>query len=128
MSALPLTLAVHQIAERTNASQPRQPLREHTNATEPRRTLRVIERYHLLGKVGDGYELVQPLPVDVQREHDGTYLISDPFFGVYGHGANEDDAFADVSLVEYHDIMAAGVNPETRAVVEHLRTYLQPER
>jgi hypothetical protein len=120
---------LHGVAERTNANQPRQALRERTNASELRRSLRAIERYHLLGKVGHGYELVQALPVDVEREQDGTYLICDVLFGVYGHGPSVDDAFADfsVSLVEYYDIMAAGVNPETRAVVEHLRTYLKPE-
>lgn len=116
MSALPLMLEINDLAGRTNA-------------TPPRLTLRAIERYHLSGTVGHGFEIVQPLPLNVERDRDGAYLISDPFFGVYGQGTTLDDAFADfsVSLVEYHDIMAAGINPETHAVVEHLRTYLQPE-
>lgn len=117
MSALPLTFAFDGLAERTSTSPPRPA------------ALRAIERYHLAGSVGHGLELVQALPVDVERDQDGAYLISDSLFGVYGQGATVDEAFGDfsVSLVEYHDIMAAGVNPETRAVVEHLRTYLQPK-
>jgi hypothetical protein len=104
-------------------------LERRTNATaQP--VMRVPERYHLAGKVGYGLELVQALPVDVERDEHGGYRVSDPLFGVYGQGATEDDAFVDfsVSLVEYYEIMAQGVNPETRAVVDHLRTYLRPER
>lgn len=117
MSALPLALAMDAVAHSTNAS-------------AARTAFRVIERYHLAGKVGHGFELVQALPVDVEKDSDGAYLVSDSLFGVYGHGATEDEAFADfsVSLVEYRDIMAAGENTETRAVVEHLGAYLQPER
>jgi hypothetical protein len=81
----------------------------------------------LVGKVSHGFELVQALPVHVERDQDGSYLVSDLLFGVYGQGPNENEASADfgVSLVEYYDIMAAGVNPETRAVVNHLRAYLR---
>ena len=116
MSALPLAFTVGDIAHRTNAS-------------VQRPALRAIQRYHLAGKVGHGFELVQVLPVDVERDQDGSYLVSDPVFGVYGHGANEAEAFADfsVSLVEYRDIMATGVNPETAEVLARLQTYLQPE-
>lgn len=111
-----LAFAFDDLAERTNTSPPRPA------------ALRAIERYHLAGSVGHGLELVQALPVDVERDQDG-YLISDSLFGVYGQGATVDAAFADfsVSLVEYHDILAAGVNPETRAVVDHLGTYLRPK-
>jgi predicted RNase H-like HicB family nuclease len=84
----------------------------------------------LLGPVGDGFELVQPLPVTVEVDQDGSYVVSDSLFGVYGHGSTEEEAWDDfsISLVEYHDIMAAGANAETAAVVEHLGTYLQRER
>ena len=115
MSALPLAFLVDEVAHHTN--------------TNPRRApLRSIERYHLIGALPHGFDLVQVLPVDVEKDHDGAYVVSDPTFGVYGQGASEGAAFDDfaVSLVEYYEIMAGGVNPETQAVVEQLRTYMQP--
>ena len=119
MSALPLSFSTADLAHRTNTS-PRPALP----------ALRSITRYHLAGKVGYGFELVQALPVDVEKDRDGSYLISDPVFGVYGHGTTEDEAFADfsVSLVEYRDILATGANPETKTVLAHLATYLRRER
>ena len=111
--ALPLSFPVEDLPRRTD--------------TTPKPRLRVCERYHLLGWAGDHFELVQPLPVDIERDQDGTFLVSDPLFAVYGHGPTEDEALHDflVSLGEYHEIMADGANPETRAVVANLDTYLQ---
>jgi predicted RNase H-like HicB family nuclease len=117
VSAQPLTFAVGELVRRTSAS-PRRPA-----------SLRSIERHHLAGKIGFGFELVQALPVDLEKEPDGTYMASDPVFGVYGHGATVDEAFADfsTSLVEYYEIMATGANPETKRVVVHLHAYVRPE-
>ena len=113
MSALPLSIGVGELARRTH--------------TTPKPAIRLLKRFHLAGDMGYGFELVQPLPVDIERDENGAFLASDPLFGVYGHGATEDDAVSDftVSLVEFYEIMSEGVNPETQAVIRHLQTYLQ---
>lgn len=129
MSAVLLPLRYAAPAAARTTETPQHAPRVRTDVTTQRPAFRVIEPYHLSGTVGHGFEIVQPLPLNVERDAEGVYLISDSLFGVYGQGPTLDEAFADysVSLVEYHDIMAAGVNPETKAIVEHLRTYLQAE-
>ncbi len=87
-------------------------------------------RIYVFGQGAAGWRVGQPLPVTVRRIAGGTFTVSDDIFAVFGSGATWDEAEADyvASLVDYFLLIADSQDEPTRAVVEHLRTYLHPER
>src|SRR5689334_22844368 len=54
-----------------------------------------------------GWVISQPLPLTIEQDTDGSIVVSDPFFAVYGVGDTEGDAIRDfaVSMIEYYDIL-----------------------
>jgi hypothetical protein len=82
---------------------------------------------YLVGRIAEGWELVQPLPV--RSEWDGDlHIVSDSLFSVYGDGDTEGTAQEDyvTSLIEYYQLL--GSQPDnvfTRALLQKLRRYLQ---
>ena len=94
-----------------------------SSAVEEDRLCRSI----VFGPLGDGWHVRQPLAITLEQS-DGRFVASDPIFDIYGEGESWDDAVEDyrVALVEYFQIMADGADAATRAVVNHLRTYLEP--
>jgi hypothetical protein len=70
----------------------------------------------------------RPLVVDIQRDEQGAYLISDDDFLVYGVGTTMHDAYRDfvVSLVEYYELVAASDDPYDQAELRRLQVYVQP--
>jgi hypothetical protein len=86
-------------------------------------------RTHLFGGCSRGWHFAQPLEVVVERDHDGSCLVSDEVFAVYGKGRTWDEAAADYcsSLVEFLQIMSESDQPGSRRVVDHLRAYLETE-
>ncbi len=87
-----------------------------------------VSRY-LWGPIAPGWKLEQPLALTVERDADGSFIVSDDVFCAYGHGQSWDEAEQDYvsALLEYHDLMAQAEDEPTRAVVQHLRTYLRPD-
>jgi hypothetical protein len=74
------------------------------------------------------WRLRQPFVVDVERDEQGAYVVSDDDFLVYGSGPTVRDACQDfvVSLVEYYELVAASDDPYDQAELRRLQAYIQP--
>ena len=77
----------------------------------------------------DGWELVQPLPVVLERSDDEWYIVSESEFLVYGTGTSPKEAIHDyvVSLAEYFQLVrdSAVSNPFDKGELRHLKSYLR---
>lgn len=87
----------------------------------------------LSGEIAPGWRILQPLYVLVEQDRDGSYVISDDIFLVYGAGETATDARDDYvqSLIEYYHILAdaaAPDDPTDQAQLRLLRQYVQPSR
>jgi hypothetical protein len=83
----------------------------------------------LAGRISDGWQL-EPLSVEVEQDSDGSILVSENIFLMYGTGATEAAAIQDytLSLVEYYGLLEASAvdNPLDREAFQHLQLYLKP--
>lgn len=83
----------------------------------------------LYGAVHPEVRIAIPLPVSIDVEADGTFIVADEVFAVYGEGISEHDALKDyvVSLVDFFDLVMseAEQNPAADSLAQRLRTYLQ---
>lgn len=63
----------------------------------------------LFGPLTNEWELVAPIAVTIERDDDGSYVVSDQLFGIYGSGQSERDALRDysTSLAEYSSLVHA---------------------
>ncbi len=85
---------------------------------------------YLLGEVGHGWEIIQPLPIPVMSDDDGSYVVSDDLFAVYGVGGTSPAARRDylVALTEFYQLVLADAErcePHSQRLFRHLRTYLR---
>lgn len=91
---------------------------------------RGVPNQSLYGQIAPGWWLVQPLSVTIEHGGDGTYIVSDDLFLVYGVGDSLLEAMQDyvVSLIEYYQLLEARIdtNPLNRPQFEHLQVYLHP--
>ena len=82
---------------------------------------------YLVGRIAEGWELVQPLPI--KSEWDGDLcIVSDGLFAVYGDGNTEVSAQEDYvkSLIEYYQLIESRANDVfTRALFQRLQRYLR---
>lgn len=83
----------------------------------------------LLGDVTQGLRVIQRLVVLVEQDDDGSYVVSDDLFLMYGNGETREAALDDyvTSLIEYYDILdtdAASGDPMSAAQFRHLREYV----
>ena len=82
---------------------------------------------YLVGRIAEGWELVQPLPI--KSEWDGDLcIVSDSLFSVYGDGDTEISAQEDYvkSLIEYYQLIEGRANDVfTRALFQRLQRYLR---
>jgi len=78
------------------------------------------------------YHVVQPLSINIEQEDDGTYVVSDDVFMVYGSGDDRVQAINDyaVSLSELYEILEreAASNDLVKRQFAHLQTYIQPKQ
>jgi hypothetical protein len=82
---------------------------------------------YLVGRIAKGWELIQPLPIKLERDGD-LYIVSDSLFSVYGDGNTESAAQEDyvTSLIEYYQLLGSRAdNVFTRSLLQSLRRYLQ---
>lgn len=82
----------------------------------------------LFRRIAPGWELVQRLVLELTQEEDGSYLLSDNEFYLYGQGetlaAAQDDYVA--ALLEYYALLADKPDPPTQAVFRRLQLFLRP--
>jgi hypothetical protein len=84
-------------------------------------------RVHLFGEPVPGWRLENPLPICVERDTDGRFVVSDDIFEVHGVGASWDLAVEDykVALVEFFEITSDGRDDQSRQLLKHLKAYLR---
>ena len=85
-------------------------------------------RLVLHGLVAAGWEIVEPLPISVQVDEDGQYLLTDEIFAVFGEGNNLSEARKDLvtSLIEYYELIAGYEDAPSRELLTMLSKYLRP--
>jgi predicted RNase H-like HicB family nuclease len=89
-----------------------------------------MEQFFLSGKIIPRWEIIQPLLLTAERDEDGSYLISDDFFGVYGDGSSISEALTDymISLGDYYEILSVKATEDDNLVKEQfyrLQRYLR---
>lgn len=84
-------------------------------------------RVQLFGGPLPGWRFVNPLPVSVERDSDGRFVVSDDIFNVYGVGGSWDAAVSDykVALVQFFEITADAQDDQSRSLLDHLKAYLR---
>lgn len=82
----------------------------------------------LLGRIAPAWKVVQPLVVSVESAEDGSYIVSDEVFFMYGEGDAIRAAIQDyiAALIEYYEILSLHEDEPTVALFRYLQTYLQP--
>lgn len=87
---------------------------------------------YIAGQIAPDWFLVRPLLIERETDDDGSYIISDLMFGVYGHGDSYESAHNDfvLSLIEFYELVEerAPSNPFTNALYGRLRMFLQNNR
>ena len=80
----------------------------------------------LVGQIAPQWVVLRPLPVTLERDPDGGYLVSDAVFCVYGWGRTLTEAQQDylTSLIEYYQILQGHADAPTQTLFRHLQTYL----
>jgi len=63
----------------------------------------------VIGSISERWILKRPLRIVIEIDDDGTYVVSDDEFGLYGEGASREEAVLDfrVSLIEYIELLEA---------------------
>lgn len=82
---------------------------------------------YLFGRIAEGWELVQLLPVSSERDRN-LYIMSDALFSVYGDGDTEASAREDyvTSLIEYYQLIEGRAHDVfTQALFQKLQRYLR---
>jgi hypothetical protein len=105
-----------------------------------RETVRVRDQYvsllqsqsiqpYLFGQIAPDWQIVQPMPIDIEKDEDGSYIVSDALFLVFGVGDTKDMALQDYisSLIEYYDLVLEGTESNSLDLDQsmHLKTYIQ---
>lgn len=76
------------------------------------------------------HKLIQRLPVLLELDDDGTFILSDELFDRYGSGGSPQSAYADLmeDLSAYYDIIAESAAkdyPAAQALLARLQQYIQ---
>jgi hypothetical protein len=89
-----------------------------------------IGQFFLSGNITPTLEIIQPLLLTAERDDDGSYLISDDLFGVYGDGPSISESLTDymVSLGDYYTILSVRAMDDSHLIREQfdrLQRYLR---
>ena len=80
----------------------------------------------LIGPIAEGWVLIKPITLTVERDDTGAYLASDVVTTVYGYGESGPQAIQDYiqSLIEYFEIVDSAAAIESVQLAGHLRHFL----
>ena len=97
---------------------------------DPRDTWQLSQgQFTLSGPIAPGWQIITPLQVRVEQADDGSYVIDEDTFLVYGSGETLSEAQQDylTSLIEYYQIVQDGAsdNLHDQVTLHQLQTYLQ---
>jgi hypothetical protein len=81
----------------------------------------------LLGEIERGWSIIRPLLVAVEQDKEGSLVLSDDEFLVYGVGDTLIEAKQDYfsSLIEYYELLARHNDAPTQALFRRLRLFLR---
>jgi hypothetical protein len=87
-------------------------------------------QFSLSGQIIPRWEIIQPLLLTVEHDDDGSYLVNDDLFGVYGDGSSVSEALTDymISLGDYYEILSVKAREDdklVRAQFERLQRYVR---
>jgi hypothetical protein len=90
---------------------------------------RTSRQISLFGPIAPTWRLVQPLLITIEYG-DGSYIISDEVFAIYGIGEEMRSAVRDYvsALTEYHDVLSRYNDEPSVSLFQRLQSYLQPIR
>lgn len=84
---------------------------------------------YLFGNIHPDYLLILPLPLNIERDNDGTFVISDDIFLVYGYGKDRLKAMKDYvnSFIDYFEAVKrnSDKNQFDKLLFSSLQTYMQ---
>jgi hypothetical protein len=82
----------------------------------------------LYGAIAPGWEIIESLPVSVQIDEDGQYLLTDEVFSIFGEGVKLENAQQDLiaSLIEYYEIISEYQDEPSQELIRMLKKYLRP--
>jgi hypothetical protein len=84
---------------------------------------------YLFGEIAPGWFIRTPIHILTECDDDGSFIVSDDTFAVYGTGNTPSQARQDyiVSLVEYYELVSdhARDDPHTRSLLKRLQHYVQ---
>lgn len=82
----------------------------------------------IFGQVHPRYRFNTPMVLTVERDDDGSYVLSDNIFAIYGSGFTITDAVRDYvsAFVEYYELLLTHQDAPTVALFRELGRYFQP--
>jgi hypothetical protein len=87
-----------------------------------------LGQFLLVGIIGPGWQILQPLLITLEQDEDGSYLASEDLFGVYGEGSTPSEAVEDylVSLIDYYQLIGTRVDDTSfaRTMFARLQRYV----
>ncbi len=85
----------------------------------------------LVGEAHSELIVYRPLPINIETDDDGTIVVSDDIFLVYGYGKDALEALNDyvASLIEFYWILQDGAdtNPFDNKQYSYLQKFIQPK-
>lgn len=80
----------------------------------------------LIGPIAEGWVLIKPITLTVERDEVGAYLASETVTTVYGYGESGPEAIQDYiqSLIEYFEIVDSAGAIESVQLAGRLRHFL----
>lgn len=82
----------------------------------------------IFGKFHPGYRFIEPVTLTIERDEDGSFVVSDDIFGIYGHAFTLREAVKDyvLAFVGYYELLSAHQDAPTVALFQELKRYFQP--
>ncbi len=83
--------------------------------------------FFILGPIAPGWMVICPISARIEQDEDGSFIVSDDLFLVYGHGQTPYEAQHDyiTGLIEYYEILAADAEAPSLAMFRDLQRYLR---
>lgn len=84
----------------------------------------------LIGEITSEWQLKQPVSLRIERDEDGSFIMSEEVFNIYGHGSTPEEAKEDfiIALVEYYEILKkyASDDEASKATLEKFKQLWLP--
>lgn len=82
----------------------------------------------IVGRIHRDYQFTKPISLIVERDDDGSYVLSDEIFGVFGNAFTLKDAVQDYisAFIGYYELLSAHQDAPSVALFQELKRYFQP--